>query len=272
MNSTDRPGEVAVQRSLNPGHTLVVVEGTFTPLFAAYREHVARWELPLDDLTATMMHEALAALTLHLSTRPPDEMLGVTINTPVPPINVFVAGDAGTAAVTGRVFTEEVKTAGTGRLFVQAYRPRTGPTESAIEVEGLDVLGMFEEYYRRSEQSPGRLFNLDDDRFVLVRALPDTDPAEIDGLDRDGARALADGPLEPMARTDFRLWCGCNPRRILKALRGMFGDRPEELFQGDAEVETLCPRCGARWWITREEFDRPPEAEDPASSGDPSGA
>jgi hypothetical protein len=267
LNQTARPGEVAIRRHLNPARTVVVAEGEFSPLFAAYREHVSRWELPTDDLIATMMREGLAALALHLSTRPPDETLGITLNIPTPPLNLFVAGDAGTATVTGRVFTEAVKTAETGRMFVQAFRPHTGPSQSSIEVAGLDVLGMFEAFYRLSEQSAGRLFDLDGDRFVLVRALPDASPAEVENLDRDGARALLEGDLEPVQTTAFRLWCGCNPARILGALQDMFGPNPEDLFQGDPEVETFCPRCGARWWITREEFAQTPPSEAPPPPG-----
>ena len=157
------------------------------------------------------------------------------------------------------MFTEEVQTAETGRMFVQAYRPRTGPTESSIEVHGLDVLGMYEKYYRRSEQSAGRLFDLDDDRFVLVRALPDADPPELEDMDRDGARALLDGKLEPMQRTDFRFWCGCNPERILGALRGMFGTRPEELFRGKSRVAIARHRLFP--------IDRPDEVRPPQTQG-----
>jgi len=36
----------------------------------------------------------------------------------------------------------------------------------------------------------------------------------------------------------------------------MFGEDPDELFQGDSLVEANCPRCGTLWGIDRAFFDR----------------
>ncbi len=257
MNETNRLGEVTVRRFLDSERTLAVAEGRFSSLFDAYREHVRRWELPLDGLSVTMMREGLAATTLHLAGRPADESLGITINVPTPPLNLFLTGDAASASVTGRVFTEAVKTADTGRMFVQAYRPPERVSQSTIDVRGLDVLGMFEEYYARSEQNPAGLFELDEAeaRYAMVVALPDADPGRVESLDREKARALLENGLTPLEERVFRFRCGCNPEKILTALRQIFTDDPEDLFRGDAEVETFCPRCGARWWVRREDFE-----------------
>ncbi|MDM7914426.1 MAG: Hsp33 family molecular chaperone HslO, partial [Candidatus Eisenbacteria bacterium] len=51
------------------------------------------------------------------------------------------------------------------------------------------------------------------------------------------------------------LECGCSPAKMLRALRTILAEQPEELFQGDERVETSCPRCGRRWWVTREQFE-----------------
>ncbi len=258
LEDTDRIGVVTVHRFVDRDRTLTVSQGSFAPLLAAYRDHVARWELPTDGLAQTLMREGLAAFALHLAHRPPNETVGVTLNIMTPPMNLFLTGDAGEGTLTGRAFTDNVATADSSRMFVQSYRPEAGPSQSTIDVEGLDVLGMFEDYYARSEQVMARFFDLEEDeRFLLVVALPDADPEAIARLTREGARTLVETGVEPLEERTFRFRCGCNPERIVTALREIFGNDPEELFRTEDAVETFCPRCGAQWWVTREDFDRP---------------
>jgi molecular chaperone Hsp33 len=201
------------------------------------------------------MREGLAASALHLASRPLDEMFGITINIKTPPLNLFVAGDAREAVLTGRAFTEGVKTTEVSRFFVQAHRQRGEPTQSTIDVEGLDVLGMFEDYYRRSEQTQARFFDLDEEHFLMVLALPDSDGEAVAELDRDAARALLDGEARLLDERTVVFRCGCNLDKVLKALRDIFGADPDELFQGEESVETFCPRCGSRWMVSRQEFE-----------------
>ncbi len=256
LNENDRLGEATVVRRLDPQRTVAVAEADFGRLFAAYEAHVERWELPLDGLSRAMMREGLAALTLHLATRPPTETAGVTLNVKEPPLNLFLTGDAGESSVAGRIFTEDVRTAETGRLFVQTFRPGTGPVQSTIDVDGLDVLGIFEDYYARSEQHSARFFDLEDDRYIMLLALPDAGEGRLESMSREDAVALLDSGLQDLEERTFRFHCGCNPEKIVAALRQIFTADPEELFRGDPEVEAFCPRCGARWHVTREEFDR----------------
>ena len=182
-----------VRRYLDPAHVLSLAEADFEPIFRVYAEHVHRWELPLDGLSLTMMREGLAAMALHLVGRPPDESVGVTINVQTPPLNLFLTGDPGERTLTGRVFTEDVRTGSTSRMFVQAFRPATGPMQSTIDVDGLDVLGMFEDYYDRSEQSPARFFELGGDRYGMVKALPDGGADRVRALTAESAAALFAG-------------------------------------------------------------------------------
>ena len=49
---------------------------------------------------------------------------------------------------------------------------------------------------------------------------------------------------------------------MLGVVRAVWGKQPDELFQGDDGVEALCPRCGTRWWLTRELFDTAEEDPD----------
>ena len=189
------------------------------------------------------------------SARVSGESVGVTINVHTPPLNLFLTGDAGDRTLTGRVFTEDVRTASTSRMFVQAFRPATGPMQSTIDVDGLDVLGMFEDYYERSEQSPARFFELGGDRYGMVKALPDGGAEQVRALTAESAKALFEGRLDLMEAQPLRFRCGCNPEKIVAALRGIFAGKEEELFQGDSAVEAFCPRCGARWWIERTAYD-----------------
>ena len=257
MSSPTSAGAAHIQRYLDPGRRMALSHGNFAAFFQVYQEHVERWELPMDGLALALMREGLASAALHLVTRPTDESFAVTVNIVSPPLNLFMAGDAGANTMTGRAFLEGVKTEADSRFFVQSHRPTLEPSQSTIDVQGLDVLGMFEAYYARSEQNPARFFDLDDDRYLFVLALPDTDPALVRNLDRDAARALLESPLTPLETREVVYRCGCTRERMLDALRSIFEGNADELFQGDAEVETFCPRCGARWAVTREAFESP---------------
>lgn len=233
----------------------MVAEGNFTAFFLAYVEHVRRWEVEVDGLTYTMMRQGLAAATLHLSARPLDESIGFTLNFREPPINIFLTGDASSSRVTGRVFTEGVRTTESSRLFVQSQRPGHDQMQSMVEVYGLDVLEVFEQYYARSEQEPARFFEPSEDRFLMIQALPDHDADWIAGLTPDSSADITFEGLDLLIERTFRFQCGCNHDKMLDALHTIFGADPGELFQGDSGVETFCPRCGSRWWIERADYD-----------------
>lgn len=254
MSGTVTPGTVRVERHIDHDHAVIAAQGRFEPLFQAYQEHVKRWELELDGLTYTMMRQGLAATVLHLCSRPVDEILGITINIKLPPINIFLGGDAVDSTVTGRVFVDGVETAESSRLYVQSHRSRTGDSRSVVEVDGLDVLEMFEQYYEKSPQVPGRFFEFGD-RFVHVLALPEADRRWVRDLERDRVEGWLGGGLRPLDERIFRLRCGCSLEKLLGLTKGMFGEDPEGLFQGEPAIEALCPRCGMRWTVTREEFD-----------------
>jgi hypothetical protein len=254
----DRIGATTVRRFIDARRVLRLVEGDFAPIFAAYDEHVRRWELATEPDTRRLIEPGLAALTLHLATRLADESVGATINLIAPPRNVFLTGHAGDGVVTGRVFVEDVQTAATGRFFVQSFRPPTGSTQSIVEITGDDVLTMFETYYARSEQFPARFLALGGTRFGLVQALPDGGRDALAAADRDAILALFAGPKDLLVEQTFHFRCGCSPDKVAGALREIFAGRPEELFRGDPGVEAFCPRCGARWWIERGVFDAAP--------------
>ena len=254
MNPDTPLGQARLRRFLDRENNMTYTDGVFTALFQAYQDHVRRWELHADGLTLALMRETLAAGSLHLASRPLDETFGITVNISTPPVNLFVTGDAWDATVTGRAFVEGVKTSETGRFFMQARRRRSEPVMSAIDVKGLDVLGMFEEYYSRSEQNPARFYDLEEDRFLMVLSLPDGDKKRILRMERDEARDLAGGSGQLLGERLVQFRCGCNPDRIVGALRSIYGEDGGDLFLASSEVEAHCPRCGARWPVSRESF------------------
>jgi len=255
MSRSERIGETTIRRSLDEHRVLSLAEGRFEPIFRAYDEHVRRWELPADGLTMSLAHDGLAAMALHLSTRPLDETVGVTINIHSPPLNLFLGGDAEDHRVTARAFTDDVRTASSNRLFVESYRPEIGPTLSSMDVLGVDVFAMFEEYYTRSEQLHARFVSLDDDRYGLVQALPDGGRERLEAMTREDATLLFHGPQNFLEERPIRFLCGCTPERIVRVLREMFREREADLFHGEPGVEAFCPRCGARWWIERTKYE-----------------
>jgi len=256
---SQRGGEVFIKRRFDRGRQVILADGDFTQVFEAYHEHVERWELALDPFHVTLMRQGLAATALHLSGRPYDESVGFTLNFREPPTNLFLTGDAAQSTIVGRAFTDGVATAESSRFSVQSMRPGQPPFQSLIDVQGLDVLEVFEQYYRRSEQAPARFFELSGNRFLMIQALPDADNEWLTGLDPARADDIDLSADELLFTRRIRFQCGCNPSRMLGMLRTIYAGRPDELFQGDDGVETFCPRCGGRWWIEAKDFPGSPE-------------
>jgi molecular chaperone Hsp33 len=121
-------------------------------------------------------------------------------------------------------------------------------------VEGHDILSIFETYYRRSEQRPARFWEITDEEFVMFVGLPETDPQWLAGLSREEAIGISADGLRLLDEQVFRFQCGCSREKILETVRTMFATNPEQLFDGEAEVEVFCPRCARRWQLGREDF------------------
>jgi molecular chaperone Hsp33 len=248
-------GEATVRRSLDRAHDVMILVAKTEGMNAAYLDHVRRWESEPDGLSQTLMRQGLGAATLHLACRPPGESVAWTLHVHQPPTNVFLTGDSADRTVTGRVFTENVRTTERSRMYVQVSRGGGTPVVSAVDVGGHDVLLHFEEYYARSEQTPARFFEISDTDFLMLLGLPETDAEWLAALSREEALGLADDGLQVLDERIYRFQCGCGPEKILGVVRTMFTGNTEELFAGEPGVEVFCPRCGRRWWVTREEFD-----------------
>lgn len=253
-------GTVELDRRLLNDRAAVVTTGDFTAVIDAWHRHCTLWQELPDGFSSVLMHQGLAAVALHMANRPNDEMVGWTLNLHQPPTNVFLTGDVRKGIFTGRVYTEGVRSEGRSRLFVQTYRPSLRePFQSAIDVVGLDVMEIFEQYYQRSEQNPARFCELGGNRYGMVLGLPGVERTWIEGIDHESVLELHDSGT-PIEGRVYRFECGCSPSKMVRAVRTIFHSNPDELFQGEERVETSCPRCGRRWWLTLEQFRADGEA------------
>jgi molecular chaperone Hsp33 len=259
MKAEGRQNAAVVSCFLDLDWDVSIARGHFDRLFSSYRKHAHKWIAPPGEDVETMMVNALAAATLDLALRPPDEFTAWTLNIKDPPLNFFCCGDNAEFIVTGRAFTRDVQTADSSRLFVESHRPKRKPTQSSVDVDGLDVLDIFGQFYDRSEQLPSRFHRIQDDEFALIRGLPKVDQEWLRSLDARKARSYLRGDFTRTDERIYRFRCGCNFKTILKVVRSMYKHNAEELFLGEEKVEVSCPRCGRRWWLTRKEFGVGPQ-------------
>jgi len=148
---------------------------------------------------------------------------------------------------------------------------RTGePQLSIIAVKGFDILDIFEQYYDQSEQLPVRFFELGGDRYLMVMALPDADQSWLREVSRDEAlRVIEEPTTRRIEQRAIRFACSCTLERIVGVMAQMFGQRIEELFGEDSQVEVHCPQCGRSYELTRQRLAAEAAGEDPAQ--DPAG-
>jgi hypothetical protein len=245
-------GTAAVRSYVDRVHHAVVARGRFTDLHeTGWLAHAATLGPLPDDATRSLVRSALSIATLRLALLPPDQYCAWTYNFVEPRLNVFVAGDNGSHDVTGRVFSDHVRTAERSRLFVEMQRPRHRPAQSIVELDGPDPIVAMQTYYEKALQMQARLLDLGADDLVLVEGLPMVDREWLSTLDGGGVERLFAGDLEPIEERTYTFRCGCDVDRITALVGTMFRDRPEELFDGSDEVEVQCPRCGRHWVVTR---------------------
>ena len=123
---------------------------------------------------------------------------------------------------------------------------------SSLEVETSDPLEWVEKLYERSEQRPGRIFRLPDENYILLAAQPDFDEDWFHSLDaQDAANIEQAEETKTLETRRFRWNCGCNLDRILPILGG-WREKPDDLFKGETAISIQCPRCGAKFSVTRD--------------------
>lgn len=232
----------------------LLLRGQFTPIYTDYYLHLMQHEIRHTGELDLMLKDTLALLALHLTARPWAETVAWTINLRAPRLNLFVTGSSEGKSIVGRLFTEGVREPDRNFFYSQTTTVASEhePRLSTVEVDGRDPVHWIEQYYKQSEQRPGRAFRLDDENFALVVAQPDCDLEWLYNLD---AKAVADidshEETKLLETRHFRFNCGCTLDRILPML-GTWRDRPDELFEDADTIRLLCPRCAAIYPISRD--------------------
>ncbi len=238
------------------GRNALVARAAFVELYVDYFLHNGEQGIDAAEAHAELFKRALAGFALHCASRPWNEMTAWTLHFQEPLLNLFLAGDNGTGAVTGRVFAEGVREMASNLFYADVVRPGQPKRRSTVAFAGGDPLAAAEAFYRQSEQRPARFFQIAEEEFAMVSSHPDCDAAWFDALTVDAVRALdRTETLALMERRIYRWHCGCNQPRMMEVLAPTMRTDPEGLFGGGTKIEIRCPRCGARHVITREALE-----------------
>jgi len=233
----------------------LAVRASFGPLYMDYYLHWMQHGIALDRRVDAILKDSLAALVLHMVTRPLDETAAWTINFQEPRLNVFVTANNQSGNVVGQAWTEDVREAGEGLFCADVVRGGRESRRSQVPFSGGDVFRAVEAFYGQSEQRRGRYFQIGPEEFVLIAAQPDCDLPWLDGLGEEAvARLDKDEELSLLEQRFYHFECGCNDERIVSRLHVLSAQEKEDLF-GDQDLFRIsCPRCGAKFEISRERF------------------
>lgn len=231
----------------------LVARAEFSDLYVDYYLHQGQHGYRHDPHHDQMLKEALAAMVLHSAARPMNEVSAWTIHFQQPLLNLFVTGDNQLRSVVGQIFTENVKQMELSRFVSDVVRGHSQPRRSVVEFDGNDVFRAVELYYEKSEQLPARIFQHAEEDFVIVCAHPDCDMEWFAALDNESIKRLdQDQTLRLLEKRYYNWSCGCNQQRMLAVLAPLMRQDADGLFGDEVALRMSCPRCGARYKITRE--------------------
>jgi molecular chaperone Hsp33 len=231
----------------------LVLRGQFTPIYTDYYLHLMQHGIRHAPELDQMLKDAIAMLVLHLTARPWAETIAWTVNLRAPRVNLFVAGSSVEEAITGRIFTEDVREPDRNFFYSQTTSLNLAePRTSTLEVEGKDPVAWISQFYDQSEQRAARAFRLDDENFALVAAQPDCDMEWFETLDGEAVGKIDSTEETKLLETRrFRFHCGCTLDRILPVLGG-WRERLDELFADADTIKIQCPRCAAGYCVSRD--------------------
>ncbi|MBX7207405.1 MAG: Hsp33 family molecular chaperone HslO [Verrucomicrobiaceae bacterium] len=246
---------VEAKSSYVRGRNVLLARAKFGPLYMDYYLHLMQHGIRHDDAMDAMLKDALAVMTLHLCSRPQDEVCAWTINITDPLLNVFVTGGSRPGRVTGRIFTDDVKQGAENLFISQTTRPNHQARQSMIAFRGTDVARAAEEFYEQSEQRVTRIFRLEDEEFAMLTAEPDCDVDWLRGLRVAHIAGLDTAEhLVPLETRGYAFECGCSIDRLYPLLARLSEDDLEAVF-ADGFATVTCPRCGAIFNTPRDHFD-----------------
>lgn len=235
----------------------LLVRGQFSGIYTDYYLHLMQHQLRYQPEHDQMLKDALAALTLHLASKPRKEAHAWTVNRPDLPLNLFVTGDNRRGTIVGRVFTENVrKDNPLGLMHAQVTEDGAPSRQSSIKYEGKNFFELIEAFYRQSEQRPARFFDLGDEDYVMISAQPDCDMEWFDILDDEAVRTLDQVETLSLLETrEMRFECGCSVEKLIPLLGSLDDKAVDDLFGGDEFAKADCPRCNAHFKIDRAMLD-----------------
>jgi len=232
---------------------VLMMGGHFPGFYTEYYLHLMQHGLRYESAHDLLLKEALAALGLHLASRPQDETVAWTWHFAEEKLNLFVTGDNALGELTGRVFTEGVRDDEQNLFFAQVVRPSHAMRQSVISFESRAAFRIVEEFYERSQQQLGRYFDHGDERYSFVVAMPGADEEWIRALNEEQSSAVRDqANVRRLSTRDYRFACHCTLRRIVSSLASLGTETTEALFEEEDALEVTCPRCGARYEATLE--------------------
>lgn len=233
----------------------LLVRGRFSPLYLDYYLHLMQHGIQHAESLDQMLKDALAALALHLGSRPQDETCAWTIHMKEPLANLFVTGGTRPGRVTGRIFTEDVRQDGKTLFISQTTRPDHPARQSMIEFQDNDILHAVEQFYTTSEQRPTRFFRLPDEDFVQISAEPDCDVAWLSALTLEDVTVLDQHEHLTLLETrGYVFECGCSVERLMPIIMRLPQDDLDHIF-ADGMAKITCPRCGAVFRTPKASFE-----------------
>ncbi len=254
MEDTEITEEFTKVESIFVRHrNALLLRGQFTPIYTDYYLHLMQHSIRPPAELDQMLKDTLAMLTLHLVARPWAENIAWTANLRAPRINLFVTGSSVGEAITGRVFTEDIREPDRNFFYAQTTTVEgKEPRMSTLEIEGKDPVDWITQYYAQSEQRPARAFRLEDENFALIAAQPDCDLEWLEALDEEAVAAITETEETNILETRrFRFHCGCTLDKILPILGG-WRERLDDLFEDADHINLQCPRCAAKYRVTRD--------------------
>ena len=234
----------------------LLARAEFSPLYVDYYLHLMEIGMRPDPEDDVMLKDGLAAMVLHLISKPWHHIAAWTLHFEKPLLNLFVTGESLREYVVGRMFSDDVREKGRN-LFYSQVRSKTDPMrQSVVEVSERDVFTAVEEFYSQSEQLRARFFRYSEEDIVMVSAQPQCDLEWLEQLDEDQIRILDRAEeLSLLEKRRYRFHCGCTPERLLPVIAPIAKrEGIEAVFGTDPDIEATCPRCGAKSAISREDL------------------
>ena len=87
----------------------LVLRAKFAPIYTDYYLHLMQHGIRHSQELDEMLKDFLAGITLHSVARPWAETMAWTVNLRAPRVNIFATASSLEEAVTGRIFTEDVR-------------------------------------------------------------------------------------------------------------------------------------------------------------------